>query len=89
MSKQTGKHVMAILPDTFSHDERGVRIQLLEDLHPLFLRIDEAMLLPFVECMRSNNTPAFSFESFRQNGLHFGLFGPAFLIGGKAKVAVG
>src|SRR5215470_3615797 len=80
---------MAVLPNAFGNDERGIGIKLAEDFHAHLLRIDEAMLLYLVEWMGAHDVPAFGFKGFGEYGFHFGLFGPAFLICGKAKVAVG
>ena len=80
---------MAVLPDAFGDDERCIGIEITENFHTQLLGIDEAMLLFFIERMGADNRPAFGFEGFGQHGFHFRLFGPAFLIGGKAKVAIG
>jgi len=47
------------------------------------------VLLLLVEWMGADDVPAFGFEGFGEDGFHFGLFGPAFLICGKTKIAVG
>ena len=80
---------MAVLPDTFGDDERGIGIELAKYFHAHLLRIDETMLLLFVERMGADDVPTFGFESFAEDGFHFGLFGPAFLVCGKTKVAIG
>lgn len=89
MSEQTTENVMAILPDTFGNDKGGIGIKFAEDFHAHFLGIDEAMLLLFVERMGADDGPAFRLEGFGEDAFHFGLFGPAFLVGDNAKIAVG
>src|SRR5215469_5807943 len=89
MGEQTAENVMAVLPDAFGNDKRGIRIEFAKDFHAHLLGINEAMLLFLVERMRADNVPTFGFKGFGEDSFHFGLFGPAFLICGKAKVAVG
>jgi hypothetical protein len=89
MGEQTAEDMMAILPNAFGDNERGIGIELAKDFHAHLLGIDEAMLLFFVERMGAYDLPAFGFEGFGEDSFHFGLFRPAFLVCGKAKVAIG
>ena len=89
MREQAGQHMMAVLPDALGHDQRRVRVQLAKNLHAHLLRINEAVLLFAVIRMGAHHRPALGLERPGQRGLHLGLLGPAFLVGGKAQVAVG
>jgi hypothetical protein len=89
MGEQTSEKVMAVLPNAFGDDEWGIGIELAKDFHPHLLGIDETMLLLFVERMSADDIPAFGFEGFGEDGFHFGLFRPAFLVCGKTKIAIG
>ena len=80
---------MAILPDAFSNDERGGGVQTAKDFHAHFLRVNEAMLFLLIERVSAHNGPALGFQSAAQHGFHFGLLGPASLVGREAQVSVG
>ena len=80
---------MAVLPDALGNDKWSSGIELLEHFHAHFLGIDETVLLFVIERMSADDVPAFGFECFGEDGFHFGLFRPAFLICGKTKVAIG
>ena len=80
---------MAVLPDAFGDNQWGIRIELAEDFHAHLLGINEAVLLFLIEGMGANDVPAFGFDGFGEDGFHSGLFRPAFLICGKAKIAIG
>jgi hypothetical protein len=89
MSEQPMQEMMTVLPNAFGHNERRVRIQVAENLHPHLLGINETMLLLLVEGMSAHGRPALSRQGLGDDTLHFGLFRPAFLIGGQAKIAIG
>ncbi len=89
MGVKPGQDVMAVLPDGFGHDQRGAGIEFAEDFHAHLLGIDEAVLFGRVKGMGADAGPAFGFEGLGEEGLHFGLDGPAFLVGGQAQVAAG
>ena len=80
---------MAVLPDRLGHKQRGLGVELAEDLDAHLLRINEAVLLLRVERVRAYNGPPFGSESFGEAGFHFRLLGPALLVGGEAQVAAG
>ena len=73
----------------FGDDQAALRDQLAKYFHPHLLRIDKAVLLSAVEWMRANDFPAFGFESPGERRSPFGLFRPAFLVGGKPEIAIG
>ena len=82
MRIQPVQHVMAVLPDRLDHDQRRVRRNLAEDLHPVLLAVDESVLLHGVA-----GVPAAHLAAFAADGVHDGLFGlrlrrPALLVGG-------
>ena len=81
--------MVRILPDTFRHDQRRIRVQLAKNFDPHFLRINEAMLFDAVERVGANHLPAFRFQRGAERLFHFVLFRPAVLVGGRAKVATG
>src|SRR5690242_10318216 len=47
------------------------------------------MLLLFIKRMSTHDAPTFRFQSLGQDALHFGLFGPAFLIGRQPQIPIG
>ena len=46
-------------------------------------------MLGLVVRMGTDGAPAFGFQSPSERGFHFGLFGPALLVGGEAEIAIG
>ena len=80
VSEQPGQDVMAVLPDAFSDDERGVRIEGPEDFHAHFLGIDETMALGRIPGVRTDQFPALGLEGAGQRGFHPGLLRPAGLV---------
>src|SRR5215468_9255089 len=89
MGKQSMEQVMAVLPDTLGDDERRVGVELAKHLHPHFLGVNEAMLLPWVVRVSADDLPTFRLQRRGEDSFHFRLFGPALLIGGETKIAVG
>ena len=86
---QAMQNVMGILPDRLGHDQRRFGGDICEDLHPIFLGIDEAVpdlgRKPWARW-----TFPFSFSRRRDQALfHLELFGFAFLIGGCPQIAAG
>ena len=83
------QQVMAVLPDGFDDDERGVDGNIAKDFHAALLTIDEAVLFDGVI-----GVAAPDFEPVAANGGHHGLFdarlgGPTLLIGGESQIANG
>ena len=89
MGGQAGQDVMAVLPDAFRHNHRGVRVELAEHRDAHLLGVKEAVLLLFVERMCTHDGPAFGLQGLGENGFHFRLLGPAFLVGRKPQIAAG
>jgi len=89
VSEEAGEQMLAILPDGFCDDQRGLRIELAKHREAHFLGIDETVLLLGVVRVGADDPPPFLAESGRERGLHFGLLRPALLIGGQAEIAVG
>src|SRR6266404_3776398 len=81
MSEQSVEQMMAVLPNTLSHNQGSIRVEFSEYFHAHFLRIDEPVLLDLVKTVRALNCPAFCFQGLSENSFHFGLFRPAFLVG--------
>jgi hypothetical protein len=58
MAAQSGKHVVAVLPDRLHHNQRGIYGQRLENLDPCALAVDEAVPLRLVNLMTTLHLPA-------------------------------
>ena len=80
---------MAVLPNALGNNEGSARVKLPEYFHPHLLRINEAMLFACIERMRPYNFPTLNLKSLGEDFFHFGLFGPTFLVGRKAQIAIG
>src|ERR1041385_4270775 len=80
---------MAVLPNAFRDDKRGLGVELAKNFHPHLLRVYEPVPLRRVITMRAHRRPAFRFERAGEDGLHFFLLWPAFLVRAQAQVAVG
>ncbi|MFI8786163.1 hypothetical protein [Streptomyces sp. NPDC055105] len=80
---------MAVLPDPFDDDQRGVRRQLLEDLGAGALAVDEAVPLLLVDGVSAAHRPAEVRERGGQVCLQLLPRGPSGDVGGLAQVATG
>lgn len=80
---------MAVLPDCFGDDEGGILGDGTEDLHAIFLTVDEAVTSLGVELMAASDGATFLFDGRDEQGFHGSLSLFTFLIGGSTKVAVG
>src|SRR3954452_6169792 len=80
--------MVTVLPHALSHYKRSIWIQFAEHLHAHLLRVNKTVLLLSIERMRADYLPTFSFEGFRENSFHPGLFRPALLIGGEPQIAI-
>jgi hypothetical protein len=89
MADQPVQHVVRVLPDRLGHDQLATGIDPGEDLHPFFLRADEAMFLVLLVRMGAHQPVAACLDRPGQGRFHFLLGGPAFLIRGQAQVAAG
>ena len=89
MGGQARQNVVGVLPDGLRHNHRGVRVEVAEHLDAHLLRVNEAVLLLFVERMRAHDGPALGFQGPGQAGFHLRLLGPALQVGRKAQVAAG
>ena len=90
VGRETVKHVMRILPDRFGDDQGRVGIDAIaEDVHPLLLRLDEAVLLIVLVRMRADQLVAARVDGGSELFFHRLLRGPADAIGAEAQVAVG
>ena len=89
VGEEAGQEVVAVLPDGFGDDERRVCWNVTEDLHAVFLAIDETVFLGGVHGMGALDFAAERFHGRKDLRLHRGLRGLTFLVGGEAKVTVG
>ena len=86
---QSAEHVVRILPDRLGYDDGRFGVNVGEDFHAFLLRGDEAVLLFVAVLMGADDGIAFRFDGLSEGVFHLLLSGPAFLIGGKPKVAAG
>src|ERR1051325_1136084 len=70
---------MAVLPNAFRDDKRGLGVELAKNFHPHLLRVYEPVPLRRVITMRVHRRPAFRFERAGEDCFHFFLLRPAFL----------
>ena len=87
MADEAVEDVVGVLPDGLSDHERGVGRDVAEDLHPIFLAIDEAVLLFWIVGMGALDLPSFAFNGLGDLLFHGGLGFLAFLIGRGAEIA--
>jgi hypothetical protein len=89
MCGQPRQHMVAVLPDRFGDDQRCAWIEVAEDFHAHFLRINETVVFAGIETVGADEFPSFALDGLGQQSFHFGLDWPALLVGGKAEVATG
>ena len=89
MRDEAGEEMVRVLPDGLGDDERGLGIEAGEDLHALFLRTDEAVLLGGFVGVGADEFKTELGDGGGEGLLHRVLRGPADFVGGWAEVAVG
>ena len=77
------------MPDRLGHDDRRILGNIAENLHAVFLAVDEAVTFPGIELMSTANRASFLPDGFDQESLHGPLRLLAFLVGRGSKIAVG
>ena len=89
MMLQPGEYVVAVLPDGFGDNDRGIRMYPHKNIHAHALVIDEAVLEILAVRVRAAQREALGAQRLGQLFLHLCLGRPADLIGGLAQVAAG
>ncbi len=89
MIAQSRQNVMAVLPDQLRHDQLGVRVDVLENVHPHPLAGDEPVFFDRIVGMPAPDGDALASKRLDHPPFHIGLRRPAGLIGGKTQVAAG
>jgi hypothetical protein len=84
---QAVKYMMAVLPDGLDDDERRFRRDFSEDLHPVFLTVDESVTLGRVERVPTANLPAFLPDGRNYRCLDTRLDRPALLVRDEPRVS--
>jgi hypothetical protein len=84
---EPGEHVVAVLPDGLSDDDRRVGRDLPEDVHAHPLGRDEAVPGLGVERVGPPELPILPPEGPRQGSLELGLGRPAGLVGRGPEIA--
>jgi hypothetical protein len=84
MGEQSGKHMVAVLPHGFGHDQRRVFRYIPEHRHPVFLTINEPVALLRIEGVPALHPAAFGCQSCADLALHVCLSCLTLLICNKA-----
>jgi hypothetical protein len=84
MGEQSGEYMGAVLPNCLSHYDGRIGMNVLEDLHPHALRVNEAVLQNWIDRVSAAQLDPLFEKSGRQLLFQAGLRGPANLIGGLA-----
>ena len=82
------QNMVAVLPDRLSHDQRFIGRNAPEDLHAVLLAVNETMLFPRIERVRSLDRGALLFDCGDKLFFHFGLRRFTCLVRFKTKVTV-
>jgi hypothetical protein len=80
---------VAVLPYCFDNDQGGVRRNLAEDIHPVFLRVNKAMLLGGIYGVTAFDLETECFDSSGDSLFDLLLGRPADTIRGEAQIAAG
>src|SRR5260370_28752843 len=82
------REVMCVLRDRLYHHQWRFPRDAAKNLHPIFLRIDETVLFRGIIRVSALYSPAAALNRGHHGLFHLLLRRPAFLIGGKAQIAV-
>ena len=80
MSDKPGKNVMAVLPDSLDHNQRGFRRNLVKDLDAVPLAMNKAVLLDGIVGVTSADRRSTAANGGCHGLLHLCLCGPASLV---------
>ncbi len=87
MANEAGKDVVGVLPHRLGDDDRQIRVDLREDLEPLFLAGDEAVAEGGIVGVRALDLDAEPVKRRDDLLLHRFLRGPAGFVGALAQIA--
>jgi hypothetical protein len=81
--------MVTVLPDRFGNDQGGFRRDLAKDIHPVFLRIDKAMLLDGIDRVTALDLKTGRFDSLGDSLFDLLLGRPADTVSREAQIAAG
>src|ERR1700744_2786873 len=87
--RQACKHMVRILPHCLGYDQWSIFRNVREDIHSVALAVDEAVLLGWIERMRTNDFSPKRANCLRQSIFKTFLRRPAELICGGPKIGTG